>query len=69
MPNLSVPERYRSGIADIGKLSAEAFDQFFEALKKTPEFNDSRNWLHGLAPKCLPYLSECATQSCDLLPP
>ncbi len=42
MPKLSVPEAYRSGIADIGKLSEEAFDQLFAALRKAPEFNDSK---------------------------
>ncbi len=42
MPKLSVPEAYRSGIADIGRLSEEAFGQLFAALQKAPEFNDSK---------------------------
>jgi hypothetical protein len=42
---LRVPERFRAGIASIGNLTEEAFQQLFNALKKAPEFNDASELL------------------------
>jgi hypothetical protein len=40
VPKLSIPEAYRAGIAEIGRLPDEVFSAFFTALGSAPEFCD-----------------------------